>query len=169
MVYSSIYNSPIGKLTILCDESNVLGLWIKGQKYFGNNILEKAIVSNNQPILIQTKKWLDRYFKGKNPQIEELPLKPIGGDFRQIVWKILCKIPYGQTTTYGNIAKEVAKILKKDKMSAQAIGGAVGHNPISIIIPCYRVIGSKGNLTGYAGGIDIKKKLLDFEKNITKE
>lgn len=114
--------------------------------------------------MIKTKKWLDRYFKGEKPQIAELDLAPIGSDFAQNVWKILCDIPYGQITTYGNIAKKVAEIMNKNTMSAQAVGGAVGHNPISIIIPCHRVVGTNGNLTGYAGGIDKKIFLLKHEQ-----
>lgn len=111
------------------------------------------------------KQWLNQYFSGEKPLSEELSLKPKGSEFRKLVWEILCKIPYGEVTTYGEIAKEVAQILQKDKMSAQAVGGAVGHNPISIIIPCHRVIGASGDLTGYAGGVELKKKLLDFEKS----
>ena len=106
---------------------------------------------------------LDRYFAGEKPEISELPLAPIGGEFRQAVWKILCEIPYGQVTTYGEIAKKIAAQRNRKTMSAQAVGGAVGHNPISIIIPCHRVVGSNGSLTGYAGGIDLKIKLLEHE------
>src|SRR5699024_1150130 len=98
-----------------------------------------------------TKKWLDRYFEKEKPSIKEIPIAPKGGEFRQKVWKILCEIPYGQTITYGEIAKRIAKQMNKEKMSAQAVGNAVGHNPISIIIPCHRVIGKNGSLTGYAG------------------
>ena len=107
--------------------------------------------------------WLDRYFAGENPQISELPLAPSGSDFRQMVWKILCDIPSGQTTTYGEIAKKIAARTGRSTMSAQAVGGAVGHNPISIIIPCHRVVGTNGSLTGYAGGIDKKIALLELE------
>ena len=106
---------------------------------------------------------MDDYFAGNKPQLSKLPIAPIGGEFRQQVWKILTEIPYGELTTYGSIAKEVAKRMGKEKMSAQAVGGAVGHNPISIIIPCHRVVGSNGSLTGYAGGIEKKIKLLKHE------
>lgn len=164
MYYSMIYNSPVGDLTIVSDEENLIGLWIKGQKYFFNSAPNDIVSNSNIPIMKQTKNWLDRYFNGENPNINELPLKPDGSKFRQIVWNVLCQIPYGEVITYGEIAKDVGKILNKDRMSAQAIGGAVGHNPISIIIPCHRVVGSDGSLTGYAGGIDIKKKLLEHEK-----
>ena len=163
MLYYTKYSSIVGELTIVSDKENIIGVWIKGQKYFCNNIKEKMEKRDNLPIFYQTKKWFDRYFSGENPEIKEIPLKTNGGEFRQIVWKILCEIPYGSVTTYGEIAKKVAKIQNKEKMSAQAIGGAIGHNPISIIIPCHRVIGSNGSLTGYAGGIDIKAKLLKLE------
>ena len=107
---------------------------------------------------------VDRYFAKENPSIKEIPLAPIGGEFRQKVWKILCEIPYGKTTTYGEIAKRIAKEMDKEKMSAQAVGNAVGHNPISIIIPCHRVVGKYGSLTGYAGGIEKKRILLELER-----
>lgn len=115
------------------------------------------------PPLIKAKEWLDRYFNKEKMTIQDMPLAPIGGEFRQMVWKKLCEIPYGKTTTYGEIAKQIAKEMGKKTMSAQAIGNAVGHNPISIIIPCHRVIGKNGDLTGYAGGIDKKIKLLQIE------
>lgn len=111
----------------------------------------------------KAKDWLDRYFQGQKPAISELPLAPIGGEFRQMVWKILCEIPYGQVITYGDIAKKVAQRKGLARMSAQAVGGAVGHNPISLIIPCHRVVGTNGSLTGYSGGLDMKIKLLEFE------
>lgn len=164
MYYSTIYKSKIGDLTIVADEKNLTGLWFKNQKYFMNSMSKDILQNNDIEIIKRTNNWLDRYFKGDKPNINELSLKPIGSDFRQVVWKILCEIPYGETVTYGEIAKRVSKIFGKDKMSAQAIGGAVGHNPISIIIPCHRVVGTNGSLTGYAAGIDIKKKLLEHEK-----
>lgn len=164
MFYCTKYNSPIGKLTIASDENNIIGLWIEGQKYFGSTILNEMTLTEDIDILNKTKKWLERYFKGEKPSSFELPIKPIGGEFRQIIWGILREIPYGEVITYGEIAKKVAKIQNKERMSAQAVGGAVGHNPISIIIPCHRVIGAKGDLTGYAGGIETKKTLLEFEK-----
>lgn len=163
MYYKAKYNSLVGELIIVSDEENIIGLWIENQKYYFSTIKNEIIENKEIPILIDAKKWLDRYFEGKNPKIRELSLKPEGSEFRKTVWKILCEIPYGTTTTYGEIAKKVAKILGKEKISAQAIGGAIGHNPISIIIPCHRVIGSDGNLTGYAGGLKVKKKLLEIE------
>ena len=115
------------------------------------------------PALRSAKVWLDRYFAGEQPRISELLLKPAGSPFRQAVWRILCDIPYGTVITYGEIARRMAAQMGRDHMSGQAVGGAVGHNPISIIIPCHRVVGSSGSLTGYAGGIDVKIKLLTHE------
>ena len=114
-------------------------------------------------VFSRAKDWLDRYFNGKKPVPSELPLAPVGGEFRQTVWELLCEIPYGELTTYGQIAREAAKRLQRESMSAQAVGGAVGHNPISIIIPCHRVVGTGGSLTGYAGGLDKKIWLLKHE------
>ena len=164
MLYKTNYDSPVGKILIVSDEKNLIGLWIEGQKYYLGKLKEKVVENDNIEILQKTKKWLDRYFKGEKPKISELSLAPIGNEFRQNVWKILCEIPYGETTTYGEIAKNIAKKMSKKAMSAQAVGNAVGHNPISIIIPCHRVVGKSGSLTGYAGGIDKKVKLLNIEK-----
>ena len=150
-------SSPLGLLTISSDGINVTGLWIEGQKYFADT-LGKDTKEDDLPIFTQTKKWLDQYFTGQNPDFE-LPLAPKGSPFRQQVWQILCTIPFGQVKTYGEIAKQIGK-----NMSAQAVGGAVGHNPISIIIPCHRVVGSDGSLTGYAGGLAKKIQLLKLEK-----
>ena len=163
MIYKSYYNSPVGKILLASKNSKLIGLWIEGQKYFLGNLKEEVSKKDDEIILVKTKKWLDRYFNGEKPEISELDLEPIGSDFAKNVWLLLCEIPYGEVTTYGEIAKKMAKIMNKNKMSAQAVGGAVGHNPISIIIPCHRVVGSNGNLTGYAGGIDKKIKLLEHE------
>lgn len=156
-MYKSIYNSPVGKLYMVSDGKSLVGLWIEGQKYFYSTI-DCELTEKDLPVFDKTKNWLDRYFRGEKPSPKELYLAPQGSDFRQCVWKILCEIPYGKTCTYSDIAKKFS-----DKMSAQAIGGAVGHNPISIIIPCHRVLGKNGSLTGYAGGLDIKEKLLKLE------
>ena len=121
MYYYTKYNSPLGVLTIASDEKNIIGLWIEGQKYFGASILGKAIEKNDFHILNDAKEWLDRYFSGDKPKPQEIPLKPIGTEFRIQVWKLLCKIPYGKLTTYGDIAKELAKIQNKNAMSSQAI------------------------------------------------
>ena len=153
----------MGKITLASDESSLLGLWIEGQKYHGGTIQGAMTENNDLPLFDTTKRWLDRYFAGEKPEISELPLAPIGGEFRQGVWSILCQIPYGEVITYGEIAKKMAVKMSRERMSSQAIGGAVGHNPISIIIPCHRVVGSNGSLTGYAGGIQMKVKLLELE------
>ena len=163
--YKAQYKSPIGIITICCDEDEkVVGLFFKNQKYFADNIDGKITENNNLKIFVTVKNWLDKYFAGKKPNIKEIPIKFIGNDFRKSVWKILYKIPYGKTLTYGDIAKQIAKQKDIAKMSAQAIGGAVGHNPISIIVPCHRVVGKNGKLTGYAAGINKKKKLLELEQ-----
>ena len=165
MYYSTTYPSPVGMLTLACDGegSNLVGLWMEGQKYHGGTIPEEMSEKDDMPVFGAAKKWLDRYFAGEKPAVSQLPLAPIGGKFRQEVWGILCEIPYGEVITYGDIAKKVAAKMNKESMSSQAVGGAVGHNPISIMIPCHRVVGSNGSLTGYAGGIGIKVKLLELE------
>ena len=163
MVYSAIYPSPIGVITLASDGEHLVGLWIEGQKYFGAGISDAMIPQPNLPVFDAAENWLDRYFAGKKPAPLELPLRPMGGEFRQMVWSMLCEIPYGQVVTYGDIAHKMAAKMGKQSMSSQAVGGAVGHNPISIIIPCHRVVGGNGNLTGYADGVDRKKKLLEWE------
>lgn len=164
MIYTTYYNSPIGTILFASRDNKLIGLWIKGQKYCFANLKEKIYENNNDKMLIKTKKWLDRYFNNKKPNIKELNLNLIGSNFRKSVWKILCKIPYGKVITYGQIAEQIAKQNGITKMSAQAVGGAIGHNPIPIIIPCHRVVGTNGNLTGYSGGIDKKVFLLKHEK-----
>ncbi|MDR1621826.1 MAG: methylated-DNA--[protein]-cysteine S-methyltransferase [Synergistaceae bacterium] len=163
MYYSTTYQSPVGELTLASDGQNLVGLWTDRQKYRGDTWSEKTSERNDIPVFSETKIWLDRYFAGKKPGVSELPLAPAGGEFRQGVWGILRTIPYGKVTTYGAMAKEMAVKTGKARMSPQAVGGAVGHNPISIIIPCHRVVGSNGSLTGYGGGIGTKVKLLEFE------
>lgn len=157
------YTSPVGIITLACADDNLVGLWLEGQKYFGDSIPEKMVEKDNARVFEKTRKWLDEYFAGAKPEISELPLAPIGGEFRQSVWKILCEIPYGEVISYGGIAERMAERMKKRSMSSQAVGGAVGHNPISIIIPCHRVVGSNGSLTGYSGGVNTKIKLLELE------
>jgi len=155
------YKSPIGILIIISDGESVTWLGLKGQKYCAD-LPEEVSTEISLPVFADTKRWLDIYFSGKTPTFTP-SLAPQGGSFRQAIWQILCDIPYGEVTTYGEIAKLIAKQKGKEKMSAQAVGGAVGHNPISIIIPCHRVIGASGNLTGFASGIEIKIKLLELE------
>ena len=163
MFYKTNYLSPVGLLTLAADGDNLIGLWIEGQKYHGGTVSEAMTEKSGLPIFDTAKKWLDRYFNGEKPAISDLLLAPAGGDFRQAVWRILCEIPYGEVITYGDIAARLAVKMNRESMSSQAVGGAVGHNPISIIIPCHRVVGSNGSLTGYAGGIDKKIKLLELE------
>lgn len=162
MQYISHYTSPIGNILLAADEAGLTGLWFEGQKYFArclnNEHIEKEI-----DIFKDTKKWLDNYFAGKEPKFTVL-FHFIGTDFQCEVWRILCEIPYGETTTYGEIAKQLAEKKGISRMSAQAVGGAVGHNEISVIVPCHRVVGSNGSLSGYAGGIDRKIELLKLEK-----
>ena len=163
MQYISQYHSPIGDILLAADDIGLTGLWFEGQKYFALH-LDKEHKEEELPVFTETKRWLDIYFSGKEPDFT-VSLHFMGTDFQKEVWKILCSIPYGNTMTYGEIAEKIAFKRGLKHMSAQAVGGAVGHNPISILVPCHRVIGSNGNLTGYAGGIDKKIKLLTLEKH----
>ena len=163
MIYTAQYDSPVGRMFLAAKSDTLIGLWMEGQKYFFGSLKESVTAQKNHPVLLAASDWLDRYFAGEKPLISELKLAPEGSEFRQAVWQILCEIPYGELTTYGAIAKKIAVQFHRPHMSAQAVGGAVGHNPISIIIPCHRVIGANGNLTGYAGGINKKIQLLQHE------
>lgn len=163
-MYRSTITSPIGKLTLISDGEYLNGLFIENQKYFLENIRSELIEKDNLDIFIKTKKWIDEYFSGENPEPSNLKLKPKGTLFQETVWQELLNIPYGKTTTYKELGKIVANKLNRKNSAAQAIGNAVSHNPISIIIPCHRVIGTNGNLTGYAGGLDKKEYLLKLEK-----
>lgn len=161
MQHVTQHKTPLGEIFIAADEQGLTGLWFVGQKYF-----DPSLATTQQtieiPLLKQAKKWLDICFRGEEPDFE-LPLHFTGTKFQNEVWKILSSIPYGQTMTYGEIATILAKQRGVAKMSAQAVGGAVGKNKISIIVPCHRVVGVNGNLTGYAGGIDKKIQLLKLE------
>lgn len=161
MQYTSHYQSPLGAILLAADERGLTGLWFEGQKYFAL-YLAKEHEEREVPVFAQAKKWLDVYFSGREPEIQ-VPLHFTGTDFQNQVWQILCSIPYGQTMTYGEIARELAARRGTKSMSAQAVGGAVGHNEISIIVPCHRVVGASGSLTGYVGGIDKKIALLKLE------
>ena len=165
MYYTADYNTPIGKLILAADDRGeaLAGAWFEGQKYFGGTSGHEFVEGRSLAVLDDARSWLDRYFSGEKPSPDELPLAPYGSRFRQEVWRLLCEIPYGQVTTYGKLAAEAARKVGKEKMSAQARGGAVGPNPISVIIPCHRVIGADGSMTGYAGGIELKEWLLDHE------
>ena len=164
MIYKTYYLSPLGRILLAADDIGLIGVWFEGQKYFGefpghmNYIFEEK----ENHILKDALRWLDIYFSGQKPDF--LPkLHLIGTAFQREVWDILLEIPYGQTVTYGEIARKIADKRGLKTMSAQAVGGAVGHNEISIIIPCHRVVGTNGSLTGYAGGIDKKIALLKLE------
>ena len=161
MYYCTQYQSPIGPLLLASDGKSLTGLWMEKQKYFDPP--PQAEERGDLPVLLQTKEWLDRYFAKKRPAASELPMAPEGSEFRKLIWKLLCQIPYGQVTTYGALAQQAASALGRAQMSAQAVGGAVGHNPISILIPCHRVVGADGTLTGYGGGLDRKRWLLEWE------
>ena len=161
MQYVQYYSSPLGKITLASDGKSLTGLWFQGQKYYAQT-LDQEYIEKDLSIFQDVREWLDSYFRGEIPSID-IPLSPQGSPFRQEVWDILLKIPYGHTMTYGDIAKEIAKKRGLKTMSSQAVGGAVGHNPISIIIPCHRVMGSNHSLTGYAAGIETKRRLLDIE------
>ncbi len=157
MYFSTDYDSPLGKMLIVSDGEAICGVWFYGQKFFPSLDFE---LNDELDIFKIVKKWFDEYFSGENPEIN-FKLNPKGSEFRHKVWKILSEIKYGETLTYGEIASRISPT-----MSAQAVGGAVGHNPISILIPCHRVLGANGKLTGYAGGIDRKVELLKLEKII---
>ena len=162
MIYTSKYTSPLGGVLLAADEVGLRGLWFDGQKYFARDLPDER-TERETPALSEAKRWLDLYFGGQEPDFLP-PLHPVGTPFRQAVWEILLRIPYGKTVTYGEISKQLAEKMGLERMSAQAVGGAVGHNEISIIIPCHRVVGSNGSLTGYAGGINRKIKLLELER-----
>lgn len=157
MAYITRYPSPVGELLLTSDGTSLTGLWMDAADP------EDGIRQDGLGVFSQTRDWLDAYFRGENPDPGAIPLAPAGTDFQRQVWQLLLAIPMGQTRTYGSIAREIAGRLGKEKMSAQAVGGAVGRNPIGIIIPCHRVVGAQGQLTGYAGGLDKKAWLLRHE------
>ena len=164
MLYKTHYESPLGDLLLTADDKGLTGVWFDGQKYFAYGLAEsEACEEQENSILTEAKRWLDIYFAGKEPAFS-VPLHPIGTVFQQRVWNFLRTIPYGNTVTYGEIAKRLAAENGLAHLSAQAVGGAVGRNPISILIPCHRVIGADGSLIGYAGGIERKRALLTLER-----
>ncbi len=166
MIYISDYDSPLGSITIAVTEEKLVGIWFHDQKYYMQGI-KNYKVNHGHKMILKTKKWLEDYFTLKNPSVCKLELELEGSDFRKAVYEALLCIPYGETRTYKEIALSVGKRMNKSKMSSQAVGNAIGHNPISIVIPCHRVIGSNGKLIGYAGGISKKEWLLQFEKETT--
>ena len=193
-IHTTTYESPIGLLYLAEQDGFLIGLWMEGQKYFGQsggktvwpmgrsdglNVVAEQSNRTNVRIFGQANEkkqlpetlalaadWLDCYFAGKRPDKIKVPLAPAGSPFRRSVWEALQEIPYGETATYGELAKRLEKKAENGKMSARAVGGAVGHNPIGILIPCHRVIGADGSLTGYAGGVERKAWLLAHEKNL---
>lgn len=158
MFYRTYYNSPIGILTLYSEEENLIEVRFPKDRHEALKSDEETIENDELLVFKNTKKWLDKYFKGENPNIDEISLKFIGSDFRKKVWKHLCEIPYGEVVTYKDIARKISP-----KMSAQAVGNAVGYNPLCIIVPCHRVIGANKNLVGFGGGLEIKKWLLNHE------
>ena len=161
MICTQRYDSPLGGILLAADESGLTDLWFDGGKHFAEG-LPAAHIRQETPILAAAKGWLDIYFTGREPDFLP-PLHPAGSLFQQAVWALLLQIPYGQTVTYGQLAARLAAERGVARMSAQAVGGAVGRNRISLIIPCHRVLGADGSLTGYAGGLDRKAKLLAWE------
>lgn len=163
MNYKSEYNSPLGTITLMADDQHLIGLWLDSQVKYNRDEIKLAPFNDNLNIFKETKSWLDQYFNHENPTINNIRIKTNGTQFQEDVWEILKHIPLGETMSYGEIAKNIANKYQIQSMSAQAVGGAVGKNPISIIIPCHRVMGKSGQLTGYAGGIDMKIALLKHE------
>lgn len=166
MKYKCYYSSPFGEIILISDSKRLVGLYFKSSKFFHKIASDKLIINEDIEVFSLTKNWLDQYFSGKSLNPKSIPIHLLGSDFCMQVWKILLEIPYGETITYGEIAKKIGEKKGIKKMSAQAVGYAVGHNPISIIVPCHRVIGSNGNLVGYSSGIDKKIELLKLEKII---
>ncbi len=161
--YRTDYLSPLGSVILTADNIGLTGLWFEGQKQIPIGA-DHLLDGSGFPSLCDAVHWLDIYFSGKNPDFR-LPLHLVGTAFQKEVWEILTTIPYGQTVTYGDVAVQLARQHGIPKMSAQAVGGAVGKNPVSVIVPCHRVVGAHGALTGYAGGIDRKAALLHLEKH----
>lgn len=163
MDYLHTYESPLGKIVVASDGENIVGLWFENGRYFAEGLQKERQEQDDLPIFREADHWLDIYFSSKEPDFLP-PLLVRGSDFRQRVCQLISQIPYGQTATYGELAQKIAKERGVEKMSAQAVGGAVGHNPISLMIPCHRVVGTNGSLTGYGGGIQRKVKLLQLER-----
>ena len=163
-MYYCTYESKIGLLYLISDGKSLTGCYLEGQKYFPNNI-DNYYLNEELSVLVKSKDWLEKYFNGENPSIDEIPLNYIGTEFRKTVWEVLKEISYGKLVTYKHIAEKIAKAKGIKTMSAQAVGGAVGHNPLLIFIPCHRVIGVDGSLTGYAAGLENKRFLLNLESD----
>ena len=163
MDYTIEYVSPLGVITLASDGTALLGLWFSGQKHYCTRLHMPCMDGSDLPVLQKTVRWLDAYWHGEAPSPIDIPLAPRGTAFQHKVWRLLADIPYGCCVTYGELARQYAETEGTSKMSAQAIGGAVGRNPISIIIPCHRVLGANGQMTGYDGGVWRKEALLRHE------
>ena len=166
MTYSAHYQSPIGNMLLAGEADCLTGLWIAGQKYYAYTLGRDFTLREDLPLFIRTKHWLDDYFAGRAPSPFALPLSPFGNEFRQTVGRIFQDIPYGQLSTYGEVARLAAARLNRSSIAAQAVGSAIAHNPISLIIPCHRVVAANGDLRGFASGLDVKSRLLRFEGSI---
>ena len=153
------YQSPVGPLLLVSNGSELTGLWTP--KLLQYHLTDTQ--ADDLPVFVAVKAWLNAYFAGENPSLSGIPLRTSGTPFQELIWQLLLEIPYGTSVSYGSLAKQTAAILGKAAMSAQAVGNAVGKNPISILIPCHRVLGAKGKLTGYSGGLEIKTYLLKLE------
>lgn len=165
MRYVQRYASPLGDLILAAQEEGLIGLWFEGQKHFpeGLKASDDAELERAAPLFQMARRWLDIYFSGQEPGFS-VPIHLEGTAFQTAVWRRLCAIPYGQTMTYGEIAGQMAREEGRAHLSAQAVGGAVGRNPVSILVPCHRVVGANGRLTGYAGGLERKQWLLELER-----
>ena len=163
MRYTTVYESPLGPMLLAGDAESLTGLWFVGQKYFAAGLSAEQLVNDELPAFAEARAWLDDYFAGRRPACAGLPLAPAGSSFRQAVWDLLREIPYGETITYGALARQLAGRLGRSAMSAQAVGGAVCPKPLTQIVPCHRVVGADGSLTGYAGGVERKRQLLALE------
>ena len=162
MTVTCTYASPLGSLLLAAEKEALTGLWLPGQKYYAAGLTEDAMEDPSHPVLLAAAKWLDAYFAGEKPEAQALKMAPRGSEYQRLVWELLRDIPYGETTTYGTLAAKVETRLGR-KTAARAVGAAVGRNPISILIPCHRVLGADRSLTGYAGGLDKKEWLLRHE------
>ena len=161
MQYQNTYHSPLGEMLLAADNSGLVGIWFQEAKHFGQGLEPEGRVGDH-PFLQEAERWLDRYFSGHEPEFQP-PIHCQGSPFQQMVWGLLRQIPYGTTITYGELAARAAEQLGRPGMSAQAMGGAVARNPISVLVPCHRVVGADGSLTGYAGGLERKRQLLALE------
>ena len=168
MDYVSYYSSPLGMLTIASDGLSITGLWMEGQRHFGRTLSTDTQPGDARPEILEAKHFLDQYFAGGSEPVTGISLAPEGTEFQKLIWNLLLQIPYGKTCTYAELASLAAAHMGKVSMSSRAVGNAVGRNPISILIPCHRVIGAGGSMTGYSGGLERKQFLLRLESSMKK-